>query len=102
MCYFQGYVKYTDIDLHTFQNAQRTTAKLKRYYNKHVSRRGFTELSQHDLSFVFSFLNLFILMQVTWGKRLVTFNHTLHRSKFDVCFAFVGTSTSDSGAVNTC
>ena len=32
---------------------------------------------------------------MTKGKRLSTFNHSLHRSKFDVCFAFMGTSASD-------
>ena len=64
--------------------------------------REFAELSQQNLSFVFSFLDLFISMQVTKGKHLVIFNCSLHRSKFDVCFALVGTSANDLSAFNLC
>ena len=45
-------------------------------------------------------LVLFISIQVTEGKRLVTFNHNLQRGKFDVCYALVHvrTTASDSSA----
>ena len=35
---------------------------------------------------------------MTEGKCLVTFDRNVHRDKFDVCFALVGTSASDSSA----
>ena len=75
------------VDLPAFQNTQCKFTKE-------------SLLNCHKKSFVFKFrfFNLFISIQVTEGKRLVTFNRNLHRSKFDVCFALVGTAASDSSA----
>ena len=67
-----------------------TAAKFKRYYNKQVLQRSLAKLlQQQNFSLEFSFLHLFISIQVTKDKRLSTFYYNLDRSKFDVCFALV-------------